>query len=417
MILRKTTHYMLALTLCAVLLLTGCGRAANQPEPTPVPTPRPVLEEVNFATYNKFAIELLKKSRTEGENIIISPMTIGVALTMLGMGARGDTADGIQDALDMDFGDFYRLTENCGLIMNELEGLSGLSYDVGFGLYVGEGPTIREDYAVTMEDFFKLDLNFTEFDDDKLETQINEWAHTTTMSTSSQITSLFPENTIDHDMTAMLISVSAADCVWDVGFNPNNTRTWPFLLDSGRSIAVPTMQGQMAINIYEDEQVKAGFFPLAGGHTTLAIMIPPEGDTLDDFLYLLNGDQLALWKALSYETTQWVFMPKVNLRRLEPHKFSHSLSDMGANEMFDPALADFTGIGSGIHLNEIYQSAQIRIEESGTETSTVTNVDIKRARNNGEEFFEVNRTFVFAVIDEASSGILILGTLSNPIDQ
>ena len=89
---------------------------------------------------------------------------------------------------------------------------------------------------------------------------------------------------------------------------------------------------------------------------------------------------------------------------------------MGAEDMFNKDTADFTNPGNNFYLDDFYVASQIRITESGEKESNITPVDITRANNNGEDFFIINRSFVFALLDEETGGILTIGTLANPIE-
>lgn len=435
----KNSFIKKTILLSVILLLLafnffGCAVEDPNATPTPfVPTPEPVpfVENIQIDTYNDFAIELLKQVRLEkaeasaGQsdssaskatgNVIISPINVGVALTMFYIGAKGDTKTGIEDALNIDFGDSTLLTLSSKELMDKLSEQQGAEFANGYSLYVNEGPTIREDFAVRMEDYFRLNLVFTEFDDERLEIRLTDWASDIT-SSSARITSLFSTNYIPHDIPTFMLSVSSVDCKWDTAFNLANTRTLPFTADDGTALAVPTLRGKMTIHFYEDDDVTVGFLPLYGGKTTLAIFIPPNDDTIDEFLTNFTGDNIILWKALAYEKEKWLYIPKVSFSSPNIIELSQVLSKMGASEMFNSELADFSNLGSNFYINRFYQVSQIRITETGENESDIEPVDITRANNNGEDFFIIGRSFVFAILDEETGGILSIGTLANPIE-
>ncbi|MEX1376570.1 MAG: serpin family protein [Eubacteriales bacterium] len=450
--------------LSIILLLPAfcfLGCSVDDPNATPtaeVITPEPIqfVENVKIDTYNDFAIELLKQVRREkagideiivdntasasassdgatpaetapaassnestpaktAGNVIISPINVGVALTMFYIGASGDTQTGIENALNLDLGDTTQLTLSSKDLMDQLSEQQGAEFANGYSLYVNEGPTIREDFAVRMEDYFRLNLNFTQFDEERLEDHLNDWASEIT-STSASIQNLFPENYIPHNIPTFMLSVSSVDCKWDTAFNLANTRTLPFTADNGKALAVPTLRGKMTIKFYEDDDVTVGFLPLYGGKTTLAIFIPPDDDPIDKFLSDFTGDNIVLWKALAYEKEKWLYIPKVSFSSPNVIELSNVLSKMGASEMFNSEIADFTNLGNNFYVDRFYQVSQIRITETGENKSDIEPVDITRANNNGEDFFIVGRSFIFAILDEETGGILSIGTLENPVE-
>lgn len=432
-LIRKTIILSTILLLTAVV--TGCG--SNEPEVTVVPVntppPIPYVENIELNTFNDFAIELLKNIRADmsraneseddetneavssSGNVVISPINIGVALTMFNIGALGDTQMGIQESLNLELGDAALLTNSAKALMDTFLEQQGAQFANGYTLYVNEGPTIREDFAVRMEDYFKLDLNFTNFDDERLEIHINDWASNITEA-SAKVTTIFSDSTLPHDTSTFMLSVSAVDCRWETAFNLANTRTLPFTSDGGQALAVPTLRGKMTIGFYEDERVTVGLLPLAGGKTTLAIFIPPDDDTIEKFLIEFTGEDIALWKLLSYQKEKWLYLPKINFSNPNVLELSTVLSNMGADEMFNAQTADFTNLGSNFYIDDFYLASQIRITETGENETDITPVDITRANNNGEDFFIVDRSFVFALLDEETGGILTIGTLANPIE-
>lgn len=135
------------------------------------------------------------------------------------------------------------------------------------------------------------------------------------------------------------------------------------------------------------------------------------------FLGTFTGDDLILWRTLSYDAEKWLYIPKVTFASPRTLELSDELSAMGASQIFSADEAQFEYIGRDIYLDEFYQVAQIRIEETGLVESDILPVDITRANNSNEDFFKVQRSFVFALIDEETSGIMLIGTMSNPIEQ
>ena len=65
----------------------------------------------------------------------------------------------------------------------------------------------------------------------------------------------------------------------------------------------------------------------------------------------------------------------------------------------------------------MWQTTVFRAIETGTEPSNITAIDLTRAQGQGEYFFSVNRPFLFAAIDNQTGGILMVGTLTNPLKE
>ena len=98
--------HFLPLLLC-FLLLVGCTAAGAEVQPVVE-----IAEEVNIPEFSaaetvdedfsSFAVELLRQSRKEGENILVSPLSVIMALGMTANGASRDTLEEFQALLGMD---------------------------------------------------------------------------------------------------------------------------------------------------------------------------------------------------------------------------------------------------------------------------------------------------------------------------
>ena len=406
----KIINIILALLMItALILLPGCSK---EEEPVPEEELLPVVNDISFTTYNQFALELLKSTGETGENLILSPISVGVTLTMLRMGAEGDTAKGIDEVLGMTIDDYNMVISQCAQIVDRLEALSGVRYDTGVGLYVDEGPSVRESYAVMAEDSFNVDIEFMNFDSDRAETDINDWAD---IATSGRVEKLVRTDGLPQDILTLLININALDCVWEMEFDPTNTRPLPFNMDDGKGVSVPMMRGKLAMNFYEDENVTVGFFPMSGRETSLAIILPPEDVSLNEFINNLQAENIELWRYISVETENYVNIPEINWQQIISYKTI--LTEMGAGDMFDPDKADFSNLGDSFYLGDMWQTTVFRALETGTAESTITAIDLTRAKGNEEYFFSVDRPFLFAAIDNQTGGILMLGTMTNPLEE
>jgi serine protease inhibitor len=147
----KKLNIIVAILLIIALLFTqGCKKKeVVAPEPT-----LPVAETITYTTYNQFALDLLRNSRNSKENIMISPIAIGIIMTLLRMGAEGETGKSIENVLGMTIPDFNLATTQSAEVVKYINELKG--FDTGSAMFIDEGPTVREDYAVNVEDNFNM---------------------------------------------------------------------------------------------------------------------------------------------------------------------------------------------------------------------------------------------------------------------
>ena len=85
------------LVICLVLaLLTGC----SQPLPPEVNLPdENTVKAAGIDSYNQFGFKLYQQLLKENENILLSPVSVALALSMAYNGAAGDTQQAMAEAL------------------------------------------------------------------------------------------------------------------------------------------------------------------------------------------------------------------------------------------------------------------------------------------------------------------------------
>lgn len=406
----KISTTLLALLIITALILTpGCTKKEEEIIPEDI---LPVVNDITFTTYNQFALDLLKNTRQENQNIILSPISIGITMTMLRLGAAGDTAKQIDEVLGMTIDDYSIVEEQCAQIVSRLNDLSGVWYENGVGLYIDEGPSIKESYAVMAEDKFAMDVEFINFDNPRAEIDMNDWAD---IKTSGRLEKLVKIDELPHDLLTLLVNLSALDCKWEMSFDSTNNRPLPFNMYDGKGVAVPMMRGKLAMNYYKDDDATVAFIPMDGKETSLAIIMPPEGDILSEFIEGMTAEDIELWRYISVEAEHFVNIPKIDWQQII--SFKPILANMGASDIFDVELADFSDLGNGFYLGDMWQTTIFRAVEGGAKDSNITAIDLTRAQGQGEYFFSVNRPFLFAVIDEKTGGILMIGTMTNPLED
>jgi serpin B len=92
-----------------VILVAGCGPApVAEPVPAPVPVVRQVSTDVAtlVSAVDAFGLDLLTAPALADEtNLVVSPVSISLALQMVGVGAVGQTAEEIRKVLHLPEGE------------------------------------------------------------------------------------------------------------------------------------------------------------------------------------------------------------------------------------------------------------------------------------------------------------------------
>ena len=95
---------------------------------------------------------------------------------------------------------------------------------------------------------------------------------------------------------------------------------------------------------------------------------------------------------------------------------------MGASDLFDDKMADFSGMTSTekICMNNIFHKCVIKVNEKGTEAYAVTYVARRKQiapppiKEKKEKVFKCNRPFLFFIHDKQYKTIFFMGKCAKP---
>jgi serpin B len=97
------------------------------------------------------------------------------------------------------------------------------------------------------------------------------------------------------------------------------------------------------------------------------------------------------------------------------------LTELGIKDIFDPKVANFSGITNdslGLFVGNIVQKAVIEVNEEGTEAAAATAILMRcKSRKSDPQNFTVNRPFMFFLMSKYEINknlILFSGTVNNP---
>lgn len=411
--------------LCSLMIVilaaaAGCSTNGSTPAPRNGTASDPPSPEELARGGNLFAMELygMVSSGEAQQNVFFSPLSISSALAMTYAGARGETAlqmdrvmhygtppEGIAEA----YGPFMA-SLGSGRSSDPGEG-EPLTLSVANGLWVQEGFALLEDFTREMEDSFDAALENLDFENDEegARRRINGWVAERTMD---RITDLIAPGLLTPETRVVLTNAVYFKASWDMPFEESLTGDGRFLLRDGGAVEVPMMRQTDYFRFVATEGCRAVELPYAGGSASMLVLLP-DGDIMD-FQERLDAD---LVRTLRNR------MSTVNLALTMP-RFEYSatiqlgpvLRSMGMEAPFTHA-ADFSGFTGGpdLFISEVVHKAFVKVDESGTEAAAATAVVMNlTAMPVQPEEMNVNRPFIFLIMDSETDAVLFMGRVMDP---
>ena len=400
----------LALLLAGMMvLLAGCG-ASDSRDLTGDVVPR----EINFSqeapkdageAAARLGLGLL--SLSEGENPLLSPLSILYALAMTENGAAGETLAEMEALLGRPV---EELNAALGAYLaGKEEGTLHLAN--GIWLREGAGFTAEPDFLQVNADCYRAGVYAAPFTDATLR-DINAFVKEHTDGMIDGILSELPPAAV-----MVLVNALAFQAEWQ---DPYETEARPheFTREDGTVTEVPMLFGSE--HRYLETENAAGFLkPYQGGRYAFAALLPGEGVTAAELLASLTPEGLRELIAQPRNCEVRTGLPKFTLSY--DADLTSLLPQLGMAEAFDPEKADFSRLGTvedgNIYISQVLHRTFLSVGEKGTRAGAATSVIMNATSAMPVEepkVVNLDRPFLYAIWDLEANLPVFLGVFTDP---
>ena len=372
----------IAMAACATILAaTGCGQQSPQP---------------SEGSKVGFAISFFQKTNSSvqyDENLVVSPYSAGVALSMLAEGAEGQTRAELDNVLN-----------GCIFKAEDLGSNDSIVVKSANSLWVGDNFSIKNKYVSLLEKDYDAFITTQNFLDPATVHAINNWC---SENTEGKITEIVDRLTSNDVM--ILINALYFNAPWQKGFDAELTRKGVFHGLKG-DVQVDMMSQRTKFRYAQYQGCQMVQLPYAGGRYSMYVVLPPEGSDINSMIPYISESMYDVAMGMLKTTEVVLTMPKFKLET--SLILNNALKDMGLETAFSGA-ADFRGIAAtgSLVLEQVKQKCYIDVTEKGTEAAAVTSVQVRltSADRNPLARMTVDRPYIFFIQDSESGNILFAG--------
>lgn len=360
-----------------------------------------------------FAFRLFKNGYKNGENQLISPLSVISALGMAANGAQNETLKEMEDVLGVEHETLnhylkafvtnkYKTWENKFTIANSIW------FDEG---RLGKG-TVQRDFLQTNADYYEADLYELKFNRDAKD-RINEWV---SEKTDGKIPKML-EDDISDDTVMFLVNALSFDADWESPYSEKAVHEEKFITENGSERNAEFMYSREYAYI-EDENT-TGFVKYYNGRRyAFVALLPNEGIKMSDYVSSLDGQKIENLLKNIDESPVNTKTPKFNVDY--SIELKDTLETMGMKLAFDQYKADFYGIAHPtpypLYIGRVLHKTFFRIDEKGTSAGAATMIDVvfegEISDIETKEPYTVylDRPFVYMLIDCKSNTPFFIGT-------
>ena len=353
-----------------------------------------------------FALDLFRSLSEREGNLVLSPYSISLALSLVYAGARGETEHQIAQALHFTLPG-ERLHPAFNALDLSLQGATGpkLELVVANTLWAQRGLKIKDGYLELLARNYGSGVHALDFRraPEASRRRINSWV---SEHTKHKIEELLPEGSITFLTELVLTNAIYFRGTWEHKFEPAGEE--PFRLLDGTEVSVPMMEREGRFGYAAGVGYQAVEVPYVGGRLSFVAILP---ERYTEFEEALVPERLEEVLEGLEERELKLLMPKFSFE--SGFELREHLERLGMAAPFSPE-ADLSGIADGeLSLSSVVHRAFIRVTEEGTEAAAATGVIVGRGLIVPLEV-RLDRPFLFLVRDRETGAILFLGRVLDP---
>lgn len=356
-----------------------------------------------------------------GKNLMISPLSISIAMSMVSNGASGDNIAEMKEVLGFGNMEFPEINSQFAqLIASLVEADKDLVLSIANSVWMDDefAPDVKQDFVDVLTEFYDAAFFTEDFQDEATVGKINSWVSEKTKGKIDKIIEKIGPNAVMYLINAIYFKAA-----WTTSFDKNSTYEGAFMLSDGTEATANYMgfsSDQEPPEFYSyssdwDDENGYSVVRIPYGRDVFAFygIVPSYNNKtkIDDFIAQVAANGLDSYLSQLEEREFPVQLPKFKF------KYEKSLVDvfkkLGMEKAFvDGSLMNIAGEPHAPFISDIYHKTFIEVNEEGTEAAAVTVVEVgEKAMPSG---FYATRPFVFVIMDDRTGSVLFIGKVENP---
>ena len=363
---------------------------------------------------NAFGLELFQTIRADSdkENLMISPLSVSVALAMAYNGADGATKTEMENVLKLKGLTVEEINASYKMLIGALQSLDEkVVFEIANAIFYAEGFSVKPDFLSVNEDVYAAKVENLDFGSPEAVKTINSWVAEKTKDKIEKIIEKL--NPLDR---MVLLNAIYFYGTWTNEFDKEGTHELPFKKTNDTTLEIPMMTKLEKLPYTSNNLFKAIKMPYGNGQYNMVVLLPVGANNSQDIIDELSTPNWKAWME-SLEMTDRVQVTMPRFKYAFETSLKKVLKTMGMEKAFMPKEADFSGISDeDLYISEAIHKSYIDVNETGTEAAAVTGLVFATTSidQNPPVSFYVDRPFVYAITENDTGAILFIGEVNHP---
>lgn len=388
------------------------------------PQPKPGALEGLANGNTQFAFDFYKQITDQNGNLIFSPLSLSLALSMALEGAAGDTraemlqALAVEELADMLGPSFNALLRAIEASQSDLEQETKgdkFQLNIANSTWGQAGFEINPAFLDALAVNYGAGMYTVDYANDAegARQAINDWINE---ETSGKIPDLIPQGAIDALTRLVLANAIYFKGSWLYEFDEDATQKASFTLLDSSKIDVDMMQlSGEHLQYAEVGNYQLVRLPYLSTDFSMVLLVPDEGEFQAVESSLTADDLRAALQQMSSERVN-LQMPKFDFE--STIDANDPLKALGMQKAFDSGAADFSNITdpTSLYISDVLHKATITVDEKGTEAAAATVVIMGlTSMPIGDPIqLTIDRPFMFTIEHQPTGTLLFMGRVVQP---
>jgi serpin B len=372
-------------------------------------------EQALITSYNTTALQLYRELHQGSNNLVISPISIGIAMSMALAGARGETEREMARVLNQPLRRERMSAANANVLdrLRRERKKGKVELSVANALCLAQhGDAVHQSYRDLLHTKFVADIFSV-----KDSAPINAWVSKETHGKIDEILT-----SLDPDAVCVLLSAVYFKGRWADEFDEERTSPGEFYTMEGETLSVPMMHQGTPYSLVKYEEFAALALPYEAESFAMIVLLPNQTMGLAAVEERLSIDLVqSVLGDLEKSKPRQVDLSLPKFKMESSANLIPSFHALGMRSPFLFSEADFGGIAGQesakglMWITDIRHKAFIEVNEKGTEAAAATSVSISLTGTRLPPQFRVDHPFLFFLVDRSTNAILFMGRVMNPL--
>ena len=369
------------------------------------------------AANTKLAVKLFSELNSEGENIMISPLSVSIAMAMALNGAAGDNFDEMKTVLEYDSMTMEDINTSFYNLINSLvEADKDMTLSIADSIWMYDEfiENFYQNYIDVLSDKYDAEPYVIDFFSDTALGEINGWV---SEKTNGKIKNMLDE--ISPNAVMFLINAVYFNSKWAVAFDSEDTYKSYFTKSDGEKIKVDFMNFKnQDFQYHSPGTYRTVKLPYGRGKFSFYGIIPPEDKTIDELITDISENGVDKYLENLSEKTIDVVLPKFKFEDTED--LVNVFSALGMSKAFSKnaqygGFGNIADIGDEFYITKIAHKTFIEVNEEGTEAAAATAIEVgDTGEPSDPPGFYGTKPFIYIIRDDRSGTILFMGKVEDP---